>query len=426
MRLHLGLIGLAMWLMASGLSACAVQTSISAEQLIISGTTATLPPKETATSTVLLVTRTPTPTRTPSPTRTSTRTPTARPSATEVPVQLDPAAGLTPIPNSPPVPDGVMRSADVPILMYHYISAAPNPQDRIRYSLSVPPEMFEAQLKLLRDNGFTTITLRDLYEYLAVGAPLPDKPIILTFDDGYVDNYTHAFPLLQKYGMTGTFFVLTGRADDGDPVYLSWDMIQQMSNAGMDIQLHSRDHLDMRNRSYDWLVFQIIGGRQSIEGHTGKPVIFMAYPSGKYDANALRFLRSTNFWAAVTTNPGSDHLLRDALTLDRVRIPGQMSLQGFARLLNLNITAQQAVPNPTAILKMTSTPLGAKPGKPQATPTNTIRPTLTAIVPRTAPPNLTLLPDQTPAGPPPPMPTYAQSPLITPTSAQSPIRTPMP
>ncbi len=318
-----------------------------------------------------------------------------------------------------------MRSADVPILMYHYISAAPNPQDRIRYSLSVPPEMFEAQLKLLRDNGFTTITLRDLYEYLAVGAPLPDKPIILTFDDGYVDNYTHAFPLLQKYGMTGTFFVLTGRADDGDPAYLSWDMIQQMSNAGMDIQLHSRDHLDMRNRSYDWLVFQIIGGRQSIEGHTGKPVIFMAYPSGKYDANVLRFLRSTNFWAAVTTNPGSDHLLRDALTLDRVRIPGQMSLQGFARLLNLNITAQQAVPNPTAILKMTSTPLGAKPGKPQATPTNTIRPTLTAIVPRTAPPNLTLLPDQTPAGPP-PMPTYAQSPLITLTSAQSPIITPMP
>ena len=175
--------------------------------------------------------------------------------------------------------------------------------------------MFEAQLKLLRDNGFTTITLRDLYEYLAVGAPLPDKPIVLTFDDGYIDNYTNAFPILQKYGMTGTFFVLTGRADDGDPAYLSWDMIQEMSNAGMDIQLHSRDHLDMRNRSYDWLVFQIIGGRQSIEGHTGKPVIFMAYPSGKYDANVLRFLRGTNFWAAVTTASGSHHLLKDALDL---------------------------------------------------------------------------------------------------------------
>ena len=89
--------------------------------------------------------------------------------------------------------------------------------------------------------------------------------------------------------MAGTFFVLTGPADDGEAAYLTWDMITEMSNAGMDIQLHSREHLDMRNRAFDWLVFQIIGGRQSIEGHTGKPVIFMAYPSGKYDANVLRF-----------------------------------------------------------------------------------------------------------------------------------------
>ena len=161
MRLHLGLIWLAVWLMASGLSACAAQTSVNAEQLIVPSTTATLPLMETATSTVVSVTRTPTPTRSPSPTHAPTRTPTAQPSPTEAPVQLDPAAGLTPNPSAPPMPDGVTRIADVPILMYHYISAAPTPQDRIRYSLSVPPEMFEAQLKLLRDNGFTTITLRD-------------------------------------------------------------------------------------------------------------------------------------------------------------------------------------------------------------------------------------------------------------------------
>ena len=107
--------------------------------------------------------------------------------------------------------------------------------------------------------------------------------------------------------MIGTFFVLTGPADDGDPAYLSWDMITEMSNAGMDIQLHSREHLDMRNRSYDWLVFQIIGGRQSIEGHTGKPVIFMAYPSGKYDANVQRFLREHQFLGS------GDHCVRRAV-----------------------------------------------------------------------------------------------------------------
>lgn len=220
--------------------------------------------------------------------------------------------------------------------MYHYISASPSAQDRIRYGLSVPPEMFDAQLKLLHDNGFTTISLRDLYEYLAQGQALPVKPIVLTFDDGYLDNYTNAFPILQKYGMVGTFFVLTGPADQGNPAYLTWDMITQMSNAGMDIQLHSRDHLDMRNRSFDWLVFQIIGGRQSIEGHTGKPVVFMAYPSGRYDANVLRFLRDNNFWAAVTTAFGSTHVLADALEWDRVRISGQMRLSDFAGLFGLD------------------------------------------------------------------------------------------
>jgi peptidoglycan/xylan/chitin deacetylase (PgdA/CDA1 family) len=258
--------------------------------------------------------------------------------------------------------------------MYHYISVPPSVDDRLRYGLSVPPELFEAQLRLISDNGFTTITLRDLYEYLAIGKPLPDKPIILTFDDGYLDNYTNAFPLLQKYGMTGTFFVLTGPADAGNPNYLSWDMIQAMSDGGMDMQLHSRDHYDMRGRSDDWLFFQIIGGRQSIEGHTGKPVIFMAYPSGKYDVNVLRFLEQNHFWAALTTAYGKTHALRDALVWDRVRIAGQMQLKDFAKILGIPMTASmllQPSPTPTATLIEKPAPKGHPPKTPTS-PTATV------------------------------------------------------
>jgi len=279
---------------------------------------------------------------------------------TSLPVEV--VATATPVSSVPPQPDGVVRSADVPILMYHYISASPSAQDHIRYGLSVPPEMFEAQVKLLSDNGYTTISLRELYEYLAVGKSLPANPIVLTFDDGYVDNYTNAFPILQKYGMAGTFFVLTGPADDGVAAYLTWDMITEMSNAGMDIQLHSRDHLDMRNRPFDWLVFQIIGGRQSIEGHTGKPVIFMAYPSGKYDAAVLRFLRGNNFWAAVTTASGVIHTLSDPLLWDRVRISGQTDLSGFAKMLGLDLAASDTrstntpTPEPTRTIRPSASP----------------------------------------------------------------------
>jgi peptidoglycan/xylan/chitin deacetylase (PgdA/CDA1 family) len=340
---------------------------------------------------------------------------------------------LTPIPIAPPAPDGVARTADVPILMYHYISTAPSAQDRIRYGLSVPPEMFEAQLKLLKDNGFTTVTLRDLYEYLAVGTPLPEKPIILTFDDGYSDNYTNAFPILQKYGMIGTFFVLTGPADEGDPTYLSWDMIQAMSNAGMDVQLHSRAHLDMRNRSYDWLVFQIIGGRQSIEGHTGKPVIFMSYPSGKYDANVQRFLRDTNFWAAVTTAFGRRHQLQDALIWDRVRISGQLRLRDFARILGIGAAAQRVTPRPTATSTATYSPIDSEdPLIPTLAPTHISAPATTPIPPtptstRTWMPPFTATPSITPSnGTIFPTSTPISSPLVTPTFGPSPLITPMP
>lgn len=251
------------------------------------------------------------------------------------PVRPTPTGVVFPDPIFPPEFDGIARAASVPILMYHYISTPPSANDKIRVGLSVPPEMFEAQIKLLADNGFTTITLFDLYSHLAAGRALPANPIVLTFDDGYLDNYQNALPILKKYGLTGTFFVLTGPADVKDPAYLSWDMIEEMSRAGLDMQLHAKDHVDLRHRRYEDLIWQIIGGRQSIEAHTGKPVVFMAYPSGKYDDAVLKFLTKNNFWAAVTTESGRTHTLPDALTWTRVRVAGQLRLTDFARLLGV-------------------------------------------------------------------------------------------
>ncbi len=251
------------------------------------------------------------------------------------PVRPTPAGVVFPDLILPPKFDGKTRTASVPILMYHYISTPPVATDKIRVGLSVTPEMFESQIKLLVDNGFTTITLFELYDNLATGKALPDKPIVLTFDDGYVDNYEYAFPILKKYQQTGTFFVLTGPADFKDPAYMSWAMVKEMSDAGMDIQLHSKDHVDLRRRRYEDLVWQIIGGRQSIEGHTGKPVVFMAYPSGKYDSTVMKFLSDNNFWGAVTTVSGRTHSLSDALTWTRIRVAGQLRLSDYAKLLGI-------------------------------------------------------------------------------------------
>ncbi|MCS7261247.1 MAG: polysaccharide deacetylase family protein, partial [Anaerolineae bacterium] len=99
-----------------------------------------------------------------------------------------------------PTPDGVARTVDVPILMYHYISKPPPDADRYRRDLSLAPEDFEAHLAWLRSQGYQGITLHALVFHLVAGWPLPEKPIVLTFDDGYRDHYTNAFPLLQRYG----------------------------------------------------------------------------------------------------------------------------------------------------------------------------------------------------------------------------------
>lgn len=277
----------------------------------------------------------------PATVRSITRTmPAARPTIDGIkphaPIRPTPTGAAFPDPIVPPKSDGAARTATVPILMYHYISTPPSASDKIRVGLSVTPKMFEAQIKLLVDNGFTAVTLSDLYAHLATGRALPAKPIILTFDDGYVDNYQNAFPILQKYGLTGTFFVLTAPADAEDPAYLSWDMIEEMSRAGLEMQLHAKNHIDLRRRRYEDLIWQIIGGRQSIEAHTGKPAVFMAYPSGKYDDAVLKFLANNNFWAAVTTESGRIHTLSDALTWTRVRIAGQLRLADFAKLLGVS------------------------------------------------------------------------------------------
>jgi peptidoglycan/xylan/chitin deacetylase (PgdA/CDA1 family) len=235
-----------------------------------------------------------------------------------------------------PTPDGTSRTARVPILMYHYISKPPADADVYRLDLSVTPENFEAQLAWLRSQGYQTIKLSDLVYHLTLGWPLPDKPVILTFDDGYRDNYTQAFPLLRKYGYVGTFFLVTKPIDDGDPAYLTWDMVKKMHRAGMDLEPHGYRHYDLRDRDVDFLVYEIVGAKEAIEAHTGETTRFFSYPSGSYDDQTVAVLKSAYFWAAVTTAQGATHTSDGLFELTRIRMRGRYDLEDFAALMTLD------------------------------------------------------------------------------------------
>lgn len=285
-------------------------------------------------------TQTPTPTNTPTVTPTPSITPTTHPSITQSPSltpSLTPTPTFTPTPTATPTPLPTPKTTDrmvrVPILMYHYISNPPAGADDYRINLSTRPENFEAHLAFLRENGYTTIDFYHLLDYLTWGRALPEKPIIITMDDGYRDNYENGFPLLKKYNFTATFFVVTDPIDNYSEEYMTWDQIEEMVRAGMDIEPHSKSHRDLRERDHDFLIWEILGSAQTVEAHTGRYPRFFAYPSGQYDEAVVEVLKEINFWGAVTTWYGQYHTWEDRFELTRVRISGGDNVVIFAAKL---------------------------------------------------------------------------------------------
>ena len=219
--------------------------------------------------------------------------------------------------------------------MYHYLSTPPEDADKYRLDLSVTPENFEAQLAYLKEVGYTTISLQDLAYHLAGLQPLPAKPVILTFDDGYADNYANAFPLLQKYGFTASFFLVTQPIDLGNPIYMSWDNVIEMHAAGMEFGTHSYRHLDLRDRDVDFLVYEIVGSKEAIEARIKEPVRFFVYPAGRYDQLVIDVVASAHFWGALTTRYGFDYVYGSRYEMPRIRIRGADTLEIFAAKLNI-------------------------------------------------------------------------------------------
>ena len=233
-----------------------------------------------------------------------------------------------------PTPDGVQRTARVPILMYRYISDPPRGADSLRRDLSVTGADFELQLRYLAGEGYHAVHLSDLVAHLQRGMPLPNKPVVLTFDDGYKDAYTVAFPLLKKYGFTGTFFVFTKPVDEENRDYLSWRDVELMSAAGMEFGSHSYAHPDLRGRPREFLTHEIADSKTAIEAYIRQPVRLFCYPSGGFDRRVVAAVKEAGYWAAVTTQSGIDHDSGELLQITRIRVRGSDGLERFDALLN--------------------------------------------------------------------------------------------
>jgi peptidoglycan/xylan/chitin deacetylase (PgdA/CDA1 family) len=259
--------------------------------------------------------------------------------ASVVPVDLEPsqaAATAAPVATQPPpllrpTPDGVAftRSIRLPILMYHYVEPWPADADEIRQGLTVTPADFQAQMAYLHDHGYVTVSLYDLMNALALGAPLPANAVVLTFDDGYRTLLDYAVPILQPYGYTGTVFVITQLMDEERPEYLTWPQAEALYAQGWKIEPHTKTHDNLEGRDRDFQLYQMLGSAQTVEAHIGTPPRFLGYPSGHFDDLSIQLVDEMHLWGAVTTIAGRTHTFSERFTLTRLRISGTGVLQDF-------------------------------------------------------------------------------------------------
>jgi peptidoglycan/xylan/chitin deacetylase (PgdA/CDA1 family) len=232
----------------------------------------------------------------------------------------------------------------VPILMYHYISEPPADADVYRVDLSVTPDMFRQQMTYLHENGYTPISFYELTTAIVNQSELPEKPVLLTFDDGYLDNYEVAYPILQEFGFKGTFFVITEFIDKGREGYMTWPHIEEMARAGHSIESHSRTHPELVDRSHEYLIWEILGAQETIAAHTGERPRYFCYPGGFYDEATIQMLQELDYWGAVTTENGIWHGFNDRFEWRRVRIRNSTTMEEFSRLLDLEGTVRGKPP----------------------------------------------------------------------------------
>ncbi len=170
---------------------------------------------------------------------------------------------------------------NLPILVYHIVRPSyPSDSGAVR-AIALTPETFDAEMRYLRTAGYDIMRFSDLEAYFRNGTPLPAKPIILSFDDGWSDQFTYAFPILEKYHYTATFFVFTNAI--GRPGFLSWDDLRQMLAAGMTVGDHTRSHPYLTGISDPSVLWdEIDGSKQTLEKRLGVTVNEFAYPFGMY------------------------------------------------------------------------------------------------------------------------------------------------
>lgn len=218
-----------------------------------------------------------------------------------------------------------INEVHVPVLYYHSILVEPNNPVRI------PPEQFEEQMRYLSENGYHSITPDQLYNDLFNGGTLPERPVLITFDDGYVDNYTKAFPIMKKYNLVGTIFVVGNYINSSG--FLTAAQLNEMQSAGWTIGGHTANHVDLSKESLSNVVDELQSSRRIIENYIGQPLKYFCYPFGGFSPNIIEKVKNDGYIMAFTTEKGWVESGANPYAFQRVYLYPNMGMKEFINRL---------------------------------------------------------------------------------------------
>ncbi len=242
-----------------------------------------------------------------------TPAPTDKPAAAIIPV--------TPTPTPTPKPKSTARVIRIPVLNYHSIGNQPD------NNAVLSPRNLEAQMNYLSKEGYTTLTLRQFIDIWQGKIEAPSKSVLLTFDDGYADNYHEAMPILKKYNFKATLFMSPGSVGDG--WYIDWEQAKELHESGWDIQPHGMTHPYLNKLTLNNQRAEIEESAKLIEEKLGIKAEVFCYPYGVYNKDTLKILTDNHYKLAFTIDQGYAETSQNPLTLKRLFIGGKDSLDTF-------------------------------------------------------------------------------------------------
>ena len=241
---------------------------------------------------------------------------------------------VTPVENSMAKPRQILDRLQVPILCYHRLRDYRTTDGAGAKTYIVPASAFKRQIKMLADSGYHTITADEYYAYLAFGAALPQKPVMISFDDTSEEQFTVGAAELDKYGFKGVFFVMT--ISIGRPGYMTSEQLKALSDKGHVIASHTTDHHNVKKYSGgDW-DFQLAKPKTKLESIIGKPVEYFAYPFGEWNEAAIPELKKRNYKAAFQLSSNKRDTIEPLYAIRRMIVPGTWDGSAMDKWMKVN------------------------------------------------------------------------------------------